>query len=169
MQTIGNEDSPFEQERKAIRFLEENFTKNKRRMKNVVRRMMPDHPEFIQEGLLRNVLITTDPIGYVRTAINQSYEFEAILKNQIENGNHGFIVYKREIFPVCLNTQPHWLKSTARWVVEQEMELHKELIDAWMKDQELDYAPDIKIVLFQEFGFSGFPRGYTRDFRKRKH
>jgi hypothetical protein len=92
---------------------------------------------------------------YVKESIKYSYEFPRVMKELMDNGNHGMIFHGDEVHGVKLKTLEKWLKpQDSKWTVEQEEEIAHELMREWLVRHRLK-AWVGRIVLFANFGFSG--------------
>lgn len=153
--------SPFEQERRALLFFKENFSTNPKKLKKLARSVLDDYPPFIQNGLLFNILVSKKPAAYLLTCFDHLDQFPDIIKGLIAEGNHGMVIYKRQIYGLEIKTIKNWLREGDKWDYNQELDIQDSLINAWMDAHGFVNVTDAKIVLFDDFGFSGMPRGFS--------
>jgi len=147
---------PFEQELHILKYFEENFTDNPKKLLAMGRRLAPMHPEFIQISLFKTLACTKDPVAWMRRCFEEAKQYPMIMKQYMEEGHHGMLMQKVNTYPFSLKTNPRWLskKESEKWTDEQERELVDEVLFAWLKDnRERTFSG--RIVFFRDFGFSG--------------
>lgn len=137
---------------------------NPKKLIKAVHRLIPSAPQYIQDGMLAQLLVAKDPIKFLKESIQKLEDFKWIIKDLIESGNHGMIIVKEStnsdketIYPIKLDTRENWLKENQFWDCEQEMLIQHELAEGWMREHDRPYFFG-KVVLFKEFGFTGIPR-----------
>lgn len=153
--------SPFEQERQVLLFFKATFPTKAKKLVRLAQKVYDEYPSFIQNGLLQNIMVAKDPIAYLETCFDHLEEFPEIIDRLIAEGNHGMVIYKRQIYGLEIKTVKNWLRQGDKWDYEQELDIQDSLINAWMDAHEFVNVKDAKIVLFDEFGFSGMPRGFS--------
>jgi hypothetical protein len=150
--------SPIEQENQVLEYFKNNFTTNPKKLCKMARRIWNDQPEFIQRGLLQNILDDVNPAKMLKMFFKMMAEWKQIVPDLIADGAHGMIVdNKNVIYGIEVKANPKWLRENDRWDLGQEADIQDEVIKQWMADQGLKHFHG-KIALFDEFGFSGMAR-----------
>jgi hypothetical protein len=150
--------SPIEQENQVLEYFKNNFTTNPKKLCKMAVRIWNDQPAFIQKGLLQNILDAADPVNMLRDFFHMMDEWKQIVPSLIADGAHGMIVDKKNvIFGVEIKANEKWLRSNDLWNPDQEADIQDEVMKQWMADQGLKHFHG-KIVLFDNFGFSGMCR-----------
>lgn len=133
---------------------------NAKKVKKFAARMYNECQLEIQKRLCRDIYRADDPVKYMRSCISKIRDCAILTEQFIEDGCHGMIFTGPngiDVYPVKLNTRESWLTEGKRWDEEQEMILHHDACNAWMKEHDKGYFYG-KVVLFPKFGFSGEPR-----------
>lgn len=150
--------SPMEQENQVLEYFKKNFTTNPKKLCKMALRIWNDQPEFIQKGLLENILTAANPANMLREFFQMMIEWKQIVPGLIADGAHGMIVDdKNVIYGVEIKANPKWLREGDRWDLGQEADIQDEVMKQWMADRGLKHFHG-KIALFDEFGFSGMAR-----------
>jgi hypothetical protein len=152
------------EEHAVLHYFQENFTTNPKKLKKMAARLLPNAAPFIRRGFLLAILEERDPVGYLRKCLTDMAQYEVIIKNLIETGNHGMIVINDVIIPVKIAAESNWLKVTDKWNLEEEIEIQHKLCRIHMANEGMQKMHG-KIVLFPAFGFSGHTREIGPDFK----
>lgn len=164
MNEIEEKLKPFEQEKAILQYFKDNFTTNPKKLKKLALRLMPHQPDFIQNGLFKDLLSHPDPVGYLRQCFEMILDYAIVIENLIEDGCHGMIIYGKTIVPIRLVSPAKWLTEKDRWCPDQEIDIIKQNVDAWFSAEKMITARG-RVVLFREHGFTGVARDFYRDRR----
>ena len=154
---MNKELDPFSQELYLFRWLENNLPKNNKKMVSLLKRIFPQCPTYMQKNFFHSAMVkfSGDPLKYVKESIKYSYEFPRVMKELMDDGNHGMIFNGDEVHGVMIKTRPNWLRSKdGKWDPAQEEEIAHELMKEWLITNRLRSWLG-RIVLFADFGFSG--------------
>lgn len=152
------EKSPFMQENEVLTYFQDNFTTNRKKLIKMATALHPKVSPFIRRGLIFSILNAPDPVKYLLSAFADMDQYNIVIKDLIEAGNHGMIITKANvIYPVNIKAWPHWLVEDKKWNLDEEIEIQHQLIKNFIVEQQVPYFHG-KIVLFPKFGFSGMPR-----------
>lgn len=145
----------FDQEIRALQYLKDHFTRNPKKMKKMCLRMLPELPGFIRDAFINNIILGKDPIHWLEHAFAEMDQYPVLMKQFIEEGNHGMIFDKGTLYGFSLKTNPKWLSNQdGEWDPEEEQAIIDQALNAWMvKERRRSFRG--RIVLFQDFGFSG--------------
>jgi len=157
---VHNEDQTAEQqEHDVMKWIEENFTTHPKRLVKLIQRLRGRVPTWIERSLCDTVLVVKDPVEWARLCIKEAAMYPVLMKKLRDEGNHGMVFWKNELYGFNLNTNPKWLngKATERWTEEDENAILTEALATWMIKHRVRKF-DNRIMLFTEFGFSGIPR-----------
>jgi hypothetical protein len=152
---------PFKEEKAVFDHFTSNWTTNPKKLQKLATRMIQsgDYSEYLVEGVLKSVLRTRDPLGYLKECINQHADYAVIIPDFIEQGFHGIIKDKwtDTLYPLEVKALAKWLKLEDRWSEEQEIEIMETAVSSWMEANGSTKF-DGKVLLFPIFGFSGYFR-----------
>lgn len=154
---MDTEQDPFKQEIYLFRWLEAHLPKSNKKMVQILKRIYPLCPTYMQLNFFKSALIThsNDPLRYVTRSIAYSYEFPRVVEQLIAEGNHGMIFDGDAVHGVVLKAMAKWLKvKDGKWTEEQEEEIAHELMRKYLVSKRRKTWVG-RIVLFAEFGFSG--------------
>lgn len=152
--------TPLMEENEVLRYFQDHFTTNPKKLKKLACRLHPKVSPFIRRGIIYNILQATDPVAYLRKCFVDMEAYTVIIKDLIEDGNHGMIIIGDEIHGIEIETtiRTDWLKTGAtRWEAEQEIEIQHAVVKAFVTKNQIAHFHG-KVVLFPAFGFSGMPR-----------
>lgn len=152
--------TPLMEENEVLRYFQDHFTTNPKKLKKLALRMHPKVSPFIRRGIIYNILQAPDPVAYLRKCFVDMDAYTVIIKDLIEDGNHGMIIMGDVIHGIELETTitTDWLKNGAsRWEPDQEIEIQHAVVKAFVTKNQIAHFHG-KVVLFPAFGFSGMPR-----------
>lgn len=129
---------------------------NPKKMKKAIAKVMPLATEEQRQGLLRRLYTAKNPVEELDAALRDLEDTKKALTRFAQDGCHGFIQIGREFYPVKLDTRENWLKEKDKWCMEDERLIATRLGDNWMAQHDKGYFNG-RIILFQEYGFSGEP------------
>lgn len=148
---------PFDQEIHLLNFFEANFIPNAKKMLKMARRLRHLHPMFIQRSFFDTLEQTRDPLKWLKRCFVEAKDYPIIMKELMEQGNHGMIMEGLDIHGFALDTgvATRWLsRKDLPWVEEQEREIIDTALLMWMSvNRRREFRG--RIVLFRDFGFSG--------------
>jgi hypothetical protein len=157
----GEYKDPFKEERVVFDHFQANWTTNPKKLQKLATRMIQsgEYSEYLVEGVLKSVLLTRDPLGYLKECLKQHDDYSVLIPDFIEQGYHGIIKDKwtDTLYPIEVKALAKWLKLEDRWAEEQEIEIMETAVTSWMKAYNFDKF-DGKVLLFPIFGFSGYFR-----------
>ena len=156
--------TPMMEENEVLKYFQDNFTTNPKKLKKMALRLLPQVSAFIKRGFITDVLTANNPAAYVRKCIVDMEEYQFIIKDLIERGDHGMIIVDDVIHGVHISAESNWLRPHDKWNDEEEIEIQHKLCRAWMAEKGLKRMHG-KIVLFPAFGFSGMAREIGPDFK----
>lgn len=161
IKTVESTLTPLEQENLALDFFELKFSLNPKKLVQLAKRMYPTQPDFVQRGLLMDVMNVKDPVNYLRRCFALREQFVKAIDDFSSKGHHGMMVVGDNIYPLTIATSKNWLRPKDRWNYDEELDIQDKLINEWMDSYGVKIVKDAKIVLFTNFGFSGIPRGWA--------
>lgn len=132
---------------------------NPKKVQAFARRIAPLCAPHIVNGLIRGVLSTKDPVGYLRGCFREINEYAVIIRDFVESGHHGMLQIGKNCYPVKLKCPVSWLSEDAPWHPEDERLIGADACNAWMRDNDVGYFHG-RVVLFSDFGFTGIPREF---------
>lgn len=152
---------PFKEEKVLLDIFRKDWTTNAKKLQKLATRMIMsgEHSEYLVEGILKSVLRTRDPRGYLLECFKQHDDYSALIPDFIEQGFHGIIKDKWTdiLYPVEIKALAKWLKVEDRWSEEQEIEIMESAVTSWMQAYGHTKFTG-KVLLFPVFGFSGYFR-----------
>lgn len=131
---------------------------NPKKVKAFATRIAPVCAPHIVNGLIRGVLASKDPVGYVRGCLREVGDYAVVIRDFVEAGQHGMVQVGRSCYPIQLQCPKAWL-SDGPWHPEDEQMILADACNSWMRDHDVGYFHG-RAVLFTEFGFSGIPREF---------
>jgi hypothetical protein len=147
-----------QQEDAVLQYFADNWTTNPKKLKKMALKIWADQPDWIQRGLLQNIIEDDKPAQLLEMFFTIMAEWKDVVPKLIADGNHGMIIKgSNEIHGFDLKANPKWLTEDDLWNHEQEIEIQDTVIRQWMAQEGLTKFHG-KIVLFDEFGFSGMLR-----------
>jgi hypothetical protein len=151
--------SPLEQEGRVLKYFEDHFTTNIKKLKKLALRLMndPEVPAHAKRGVVSSVLKAGDPVKFLKEAFKEINDIPIIMQALRDDGNHGMIMDQDQIYGFEIRANPKWLRRDDRWNPDDEQDIMNDSIEAFMEKHLLQSFRG-KILLFKEFGFSGMPR-----------
>lgn len=157
---VHNYDQPAEQqEYDVMNYLEKHFTTHPKRMMKTIQALRGKVPTWVEKSICDVAYSVTDLIGWMQLCFKESRQYPVMMKKLRDEGNHGMVFWKNELWGFSLNTNQNWLngKAKEKWSPEQEEEILTEALASWMVANRVRKFND-RIMLFAEYGFSGIPR-----------
>lgn len=133
----------------------QNFT-NPKKLKKFAQRLLGVTTNRVQRYLLTDILVAKDPVKYTNECISKIRDCAAIIQQFVDDGCHGMIMIKNNVYPVVLDTQKTWLAENKAWHPDDESLIQHQAAEMWMKEHDKGYFLG-KVILFPNFGFSGVP------------
>ena len=159
--------TPLEQENQPIRWFQENWTTNPKKLVKMAMKIAPLLPEFIQRSFTDQIISARYPVAFLEGCFRDIQDWPDIMQMLAMDGNHGMIMDENRVYGVSIKARDNWLKEDQKWNPEDALEIMFDLIDRWMVEHKKQIFLG-KIVLFVQFGFDGIPRkiqhGFTDEF-----
>lgn len=156
---------PLEQENQVLQYFLDNWTTNPKKLVKMARRIQPGIPDFIQRSIIYNVVTARYPVKFLEEAFKEMHDFPILMKQLMDDGNHGMIMDDNLIYGIEIKANQRWLKENDKWNPEDEIDIIDDVVERWM-EKEKRKAFTGRILLFREFGFSGIPRKVNQEFTK---
>lgn len=119
--------------------------------------LMLEKTHRVEQRLLKDIAFHADPVGFVKRSWAVVNDFGILTEQFIEDGYHAMIIEGHDIYPVHVKAPAHWLVREWKWSPDQEADIEKEVVDAFLEAYDRDYFYG-KVMLFSHCGFSGIPR-----------
>lgn len=150
-----------EQERQIIGWFRDYPPKNAKALLNRVLQIYHMVPDFAQKSFCNTLLNgnVKDPMAVLAQFIYEMDSVPKLIEQLKREGNHGMVIYRQKFYGISLVTNKKWLskKDLHQWTPEQETEICEQALDQWMIENRVQHFTE-KVVLFQQFGFSGVSR-----------
>jgi len=156
---------PLEQENQVLRYFQDNWTTNPKKLVKMAKKIAPGIPDFIQRSIIHNVCTARYPVKFLEEAFREMNDLPIIFEQLIAEGNHGMIMDGSKLYGIEIKANPKWLRENDKWNPDDEDEIMNTVVENWMEEQKIK-AFIGKILLFREFGFSGIPRKVNQEFTK---
>lgn len=153
----------LEQENQVLRYFQDNWTTNPKKLVKMAKRIAPGIPDFIQRSIIYNVCTAKFPVKFLEEAFREMHDLPIIMKQLMDDGNHGMIMDGSKLYGIEIKANPKWLRENDKWNPDDEDEIMNTVIENWMEEQKIK-AFIGKILLFRDFGFSGIPRKVNQEF-----
>lgn len=164
--TFNPDTTPMEQENQILDYFYDNWVDNPKKLVKMVRRIYDQVPRFIQKSLLDNVLTGhVNPVVHFIACFREKTNWLIIIKQLLEEGNHGILFFDDQVYGISLKTNKNWLRAKDRWTMEDEMDIMEEAFESWAEEHGVTHFLG-KVMLFPEFGFSGMPYKFDRALKK---
>lgn len=146
-----------EQELDAMRWLGKHFSEHPVRLMKTIQSLRGKVPEWFEKSLCDVAYHVPDLVKWVKLCLKESERYPEIMQQFRDEGNHGMIFYKHELYGFNLETRANWLDpKTGLWDKEFEKEIMLSVLENWMIKHRVRKFND-RIMLFAEYGFSGVP------------
>lgn len=159
--TFNPDMPPREAEIAVLSWLRDNMPKGNKKLISLSRRIRPHLPMYIQRSLCDVIEDprTKDAQAWMKKVFIDMEIFPKIVAKMLAEGNHGMIMDKGKMYGFNLLANAKWLsgKETEKWHDDDERDIADEAVQAWMVKHFIRHF-DGKVVLFDEFGFSGIAR-----------
>lgn len=153
--------STLEQESGILDYFRNLNTTNPKKIKRLAQRLYFAAQHDLQRKVCKDILDTKDPYGMITDYLNRIDDFIILSKQFVEDGHHGILFTGDNgdiVYPITLDTLPHWLDDpNDKWNEDDEKEIMLNLAKEYLRTTTLKRTL-VKVVLFQDFGFSGAPR-----------
>lgn len=157
--------TPLEQENIVMEYLKANFSTNPKKLVKMVRRIEGNIPMFIRRSVIHTLLTIKNPVKYLEECLLEMLDYPVLIKQLIEEGNHGMIIDNDKLFGFEVKANPRWLRVDDKWNVEDEKDIIDEVVEQHMTKYKLREFTG-RIMLFRDFGFSGMPYKINQAFTK---
>lgn len=156
---------PLEQENQVLRYFQDNWTANPKKLVKMAKKIAPGIPDFIQRSIIHNVCVARYPAKWLQEAFREMNDLPILMQQLRDEGNHGMIMDDNKIYGIEIKANPKWLRENDKWNPDDEDEIINSVVEGWMEEQKIK-AFIGKVLLFHEFGFSGIPRKVNQEFTK---
>lgn len=130
---------------------------NPKKIKKIATKLYGQVTSEIQKKLCMDLIQAKDPVAKLTRCVGLITDAAFIIEQFVEEGNHGMILIKDEVYPVKIKTVDRWLTSKDRWTEEDEIDIQYKAAEDWLKTNNKTQFLG-KVVLYPHFGFSGVPR-----------
>lgn len=160
---VDETQTPLDQENQVLRYFQDNWTTNPKKLVKMAKRIAPAIPEFIQRSIIYNVCTARFPVKWLEEAFREMNDLPILMQQLREDGNHGMIMDDNKIYGIEIKANPKWLRENDKWNPDDEDEIINSVVENWMEEQKIK-AFIGKVLLFVECGFSGIPRKVHQEF-----
>ncbi|MNM27164.1 hypothetical protein D3C81_376490 [compost metagenome] len=146
----------FEQECVILQWFKDNFNTNPVKLKKLALRIRPKLPDYIQTSLCDEILMSADPVKWMRGNFNMIDDLRNSIESFVADGHHGMVYDKGDLYGIKLETKvKKWLtEKDGIWDIEFEEDIAASALKAWMIENNRIHHKD-RVLLFERFGFSG--------------
>lgn len=134
---------------------------NPKKIRRLAQRLYFKCKTDLQRKVCTDILEARDPLFMIRDYLSKIDDFVILSKDFIDQGYHGMIFTGDNgdvVYPVTLDTLPHWLDDPNNpWNEDDEKEIIYNVAKSYA-DTVTNPRVLVKVVLFPDFGFSGIPR-----------
>lgn len=145
------------QESAILDIFEKAGTKNPKKVKKLALRLLKETTSRIQIKLLTDIASAKNSATQAEYYIKVIRDCAILIQQFIEDGCHGMIMMRHQVYPVVLDTRENWLSEKKIWHPDDEEEIQRQAVKNWMVEHKQNYFIG-KVTLFPNFGFSGVPR-----------
>ena len=145
------------QESAILDIFEKEGLKNPKKVKKLALRLLKEATNRIQIKLLTDIAAAKNSAAQAEYYIKVIRDCAVLIQQFIEDGCHGMIMMRHQVYPVVLDTREKWLTEKKIWHPDDEQEIQRNAVKNWMKEHGRNYFIG-KVTLFPNFGFSGVPR-----------
>lgn len=145
------------QESAILAIFEEAGLKNPKKVKKLALRLLKEATNRVQIKLLTDIAAAKNSAAKAEYFIKVIRDCAILIQQFIEDGCHGMIMMRHQVYPVVLDTRENWLTEKKIWHPDDEEEIQRQAVKNWMKEHKCNYFIG-KVTLFPNFGFSGVPR-----------
>lgn len=130
---------------------------NPKKIVKLANKLLNEVDSEVGKLLCIGLIKAKDPYEKLKRNVALIEDAAVIIEDFIEQGFHGMIILKDNVYPVEVKTIKSWLSSKDKWTEEDEIEIQYKVAEDWLRtNNKTEFLG--KVVLFPNFGFSGVPR-----------